>query len=212
VRLGISPAMQRTSFVLIAILMARIISEWGATAIAVQKVGVQIEALTFMTVSGFGTALSSLSGQAFGAGRYQKQWDYYKAGFLSAAVIGIFTGTLFILSPEPLIRLFFHEKESILMGNNYLRILGYSQIFMCLEILTAGAFYGFGKTHIPALTSVSLTALRIPLALFLIYPLNQGLSGAWWSISISSMAKGSLLSILFVIILHRFLKNHPSKP
>ena len=45
VGLGISPAIQRVSFTIIAIMMARIISNWGATAIAVQKVGVQIEAI-----------------------------------------------------------------------------------------------------------------------------------------------------------------------
>lgn len=211
-KLGVSPAIQRIVFVVIAIFMARIISEWGAVAIAVQKVGVQIEAITFMTVSGFGSALSTLSGQAFGAGRYKKQWDYYCAGVWAAFAIGVSTSLLFVFAPGLLISLFFHDPESMSMGKEYLVILGYSQLFMCIEILTAGAFYGFGRTYIPALTSISLTALRIPLALFLIYQWHWGLSGVWWSISMSSMAKGILLSVLFIVILHRFLKINTSKP
>jgi len=211
-KLGVSPSIQRIVFVIIAIFMARIISEWGAVAIAVQKVGVQIEAITFMTVSGFGSALSTLSGQAYGARRYRKQWDYYCAGLWAALMIGISTTLLFVLAPGPLVSLFFHDPESVAMGKEYLIILGYSQLFMCLEILTAGAFFGFGRTHIPALTSVGLTVIRIPLALFLIYQWHWGLSGVWWSISMSSMAKGTLLCILFIVIIHRFLKHNTSKP
>ncbi|MDD4033511.1 MAG: MATE family efflux transporter [Bacteroidales bacterium] len=211
-KLGVSPSIQRIVFVIIAIFMARIISEWGAVAIAVQKVGVQIEALTFMTVSGFGSALSTLSGQAYGARRYRKQWDYYCAGLWAALMIGISTTLLFVFAPGPLVSLFFHDPESIAMSKEYLIILGYSQLFMCIEILTAGAFFGFGRTHIPALTSISLTVIRIPLALFLIYQWHWGLSGVWWSISMSSMAKGTLLCILFIVIIHRFLKRNTSKP
>ena len=38
----------------------------------------------------------------------------------------------------------------MLKGADYLRILGYSQLFMCLEITTTGAFSGFGNTITPS--------------------------------------------------------------
>lgn len=52
---------------------------------------------------------------------------------------------------------------------DYLRILGVSQLFMSLEITTAGAFSGYGKTVPPSVISIVFTALRIPLALILVH-------------------------------------------
>ena len=204
--LGISPTIQRISFTIIAIGMARIISQWGASAIAVQKVGIQIEAITFMTAGGFMTALAALSGKAYGAKNYEAQWNVFKSGIILAFMIGILTSSILILFPESLFSLFLSEKESIEMGRDYLIILGYSQLFMCLELMATGAFFGWGRTNIPAITGISLTLLRIPMALLFIHFWSNSLSSVWWSISISSMAKGSILVLLFVIMFKSFKK------
>ena len=88
------------------------------------------------------------------------------------------------------------------MGVDYLRILAVSQLFMCMEITTAGAFNGLGHTIPPAVEGILLTAARIPLALLLILtPL--GLNGIWWSITSTSIFKGVLLLIWFLFFLKR---------
>jgi putative MATE family efflux protein len=208
--LGISPAIQRISFTFVAIMMARIISNWGATAIAVQKVGIQIEAISYMTAGGFMTALASISGKAYGAMDYDKQWNIFRKGMLLAFAIGLITSTLFIVFPRTLFSIFLKEKDSIAMGSEYLTILGFSQLFMCMELMSMGAFFGWGKTNIPAITGISLTVLRIPMALVFIHFLNNSISSVWWSISISSIAKGTLLSLLFAVLFKTFLKNRQS--
>jgi putative MATE family efflux protein len=152
--LGISPTVQRVSFTLIAIMMARIISNWGSTAIAVQKVGVQIEAISYMTAGGFMSALASISGKAFGAGNYDKQWNVFRSGVFLAVATGLITSTVLIAFPKTLFSIFLHDPESLLMGRDYLVILGFSQLFMCLELMATGAFFGWGRTHIPAITGI----------------------------------------------------------
>ena len=61
-----------------------------------------------------------------------------------------------------LFSLFINEPEVIKQGADYLRILGYSQVFMCLEITTTGAFFGVGKTMIPSVISTILQDLEYP--------------------------------------------------
>ena len=68
---------------------------------------------------------------------------------------------------------------------------------MCLEITTAGAFYGIGKTMTPSLISIIFTGLRVPVAIILFKPELLGINGVWWSISGSSIIKGIILVILF---------------
>lgn len=206
--LGISPTVQRVSFTLIAIGMARIISNWGASAIAVQKVGVQIEAISYMTAGGFMSALSSISGKAFGAKNYNEQWNVFCSGIIIALVIGFITSAALIMFPNTLFSIFLSDKESLVMGREYLIILGFSQLFMCLEFMATGSFFGWGKTNIPAITGISLTLIRIPMAIFFIHFWDYSLSSVWWSISISSIAKGILLVTLYIILFKMFLKKY----
>ena len=106
---------------------------------------------------------------------------------------GFFCTIVLIVFPAPIFRIFIPEAAVLPMGIDYLRILGVSQLFMCMEITTAGAFSGLGRTLPPSIVSTSLTVARIPMALLLIStPL--GLNGIWWSITISSICKGIVLT------------------
>lgn len=205
--LGVSPTVQRVSFTIVAIVMARIISNWGPTAIAVQKIGIQIEAISYMTAGGFLSALSTISGLAYGAGDYRKQGQAFKSGMLIAFVLGTATSVLLIVFAKPLFSIFLSDRESLEMGTEYLIILGYSQLFMVLELVATGAFFGWGKTNIPAITGIALTVLRIPMALTFIQLWQQELASVWWSISISSMLKGTILSVLFVVLFKAFIRK-----
>ncbi|MGE5393522.1 MAG: MATE family efflux transporter [Candidatus Saccharibacteria bacterium] len=207
VRLGISPTIQRVSFTIVAIGMARIISDWGATAIAVQKVGIQVEAISYMTAGGFLSALSTISGQAYGAGNYRKQWQAFRSGILLAFILGTITSAVLIVFARPLFSIFLSDTQSVTMGTEYLEILGFSQLFMVLELIATGAFFGWGKTNIPAITGISLTVLRIPMALAFISLWRNELSSVWWSISLSSMAKGTILVLLYVVLFKSFISK-----
>lgn len=210
-KLGISPTFQRVSFTIVAIVMARIISDWGPTAIAVQKIGVHIEAISYMTAGGFLAALSTISGQAFGAGDFRKQWQAFRSGMLLAFVLGTITSAILIIFAEPLFSIFLNDAESIVMGREYLVILGFSQLFMVVELMATGAFFGWGKTNIPAISGIALTVLRIPMALAFIAIWQNDLASVWWSISISSMLKGILLAVLFIVLFKSFIKRQNAK-
>jgi len=210
-RMGVSTTFQRVSFTIVAIFMARIISNWGATAIAVQKVGIQIEAISFMTAGGFLSALSTISGMAYGAGDYRKQWQAFRSGMLLAFILGSVTSVVIILFAEPLFSIFLSDSESLKMGKEYLIILGFSQLFMVMELMATGAFFGWGKPNIPAITGIALTTLRIPMALLFIEFWNNALSSVWWSISISSMLKGTILTVLYVILFKACIRKQKTE-
>lgn len=200
IRLGLPVALQSGLFTIFAMFIARIISQWGATAIAVQKVGSQIEAISWMTAGGFSTALGAFVGQNYGA----KKWDrIYKGYFIAlgiVSIIGIGATCLLIFSAGPIFSFFIPEEEAIGYGISYLRILGISQLFMCLEIATSGAFNGIGKTVPPSIVGIIFNALRIPSAMIL-SGYFLGLNGVWWSISMSSVFKGVILTSWFISVL-----------
>lgn len=69
IRIGLPTAIHSMLFTVISMVLARIITAWGASAIAVQKVTAQIEAISWRSAQGFGTALTTYVGQNYGAGK-----------------------------------------------------------------------------------------------------------------------------------------------
>lgn len=201
-RLGMPVALQSGLFTGFAMITARIIAGWGPIPIAVQKVGSQIEAISWMTSGGFQTAMAAFVGQNYGARKWPRIFKGYFSGMAIMSGFGLFATGLLIFAGRPIFSVFIPEKETIAYGVTYLRILGLSQLFMCLEATTAGAFNGLGKTVPPSVVSVTLNGLRIPLALIL-SSTALGLNGVWWAISISSILKGLVLPIWYIILLKR---------
>ncbi|MEG1256177.1 MATE family efflux transporter [Clostridium sp.] len=204
-KLGFPTGMQQGLFTTFSILIARVIGGWGEVPIAVQKVGCQIEAITWMTAGGFSTALSSFVGQNYGARKYDRIKKGYKATIMIAGVVGILSTILLVVGGEWIFSLFIPEAKAISLGKDYLRILGYSQLFMCIEITTVGLFNGLGRTFIPVIISIILTGLRVPAAMILATPNLLGIDGVWWSISISSIFKGIAIVIVLWYMIRRGL-------
>lgn len=194
-RMGLPITIQRVTFTLISIIIAKIIVRFGSDAIAVQKVGIQIESISFMTIGGLQGAIAAFFGQNYGAHRIDRIQQGYHNALAITSVFGIFISLIFILFPQQLFSLFLSDETSLMLGTDYMRIIGFSQLFMCMELMTVGAFNGIGKTHIPPIFSITLTALRIPLALILSEPF--GLNGVWMSIALTSVFKGVVLVFWF---------------
>ena len=203
IRLSLPVALQNALFSIIGMFIAKIIAPWGHTPIAVQKIGSQIEAISWMTAGGFSTALSTFVGQNYGA----KKWDRIYKGYFVAiglvSIIGVGATLLLTFGAGPVFSVFLNEEEAVAHGIAYLKILGLSQLFMCIEITTAGAFNGLGKTVPPSIIGIVFNALRIPGAMILSAPHLLGLNGIWWSISISSIFKGVILTSWFILFLRR---------
>lgn len=199
VRLGLPIAVQSLIFTGISMMIARLIAGWGDAAVAVQKVGSQIESISWMTADGFGSAVNAFTAQNYGAGRQNR----VKKGYASAMGVmmawGVFTTFVLIAFPEVLFRIFITEANVIPMGVDYLRILGFSQLFMCTEAASAGTFQGLGKTLPPSAVGILFTALRIPLAMIL-SGTGLGLGGIWWSITLSSVLKGMILPAWLILL------------
>ncbi|NLJ80228.1 MAG: MATE family efflux transporter [Firmicutes bacterium] len=193
-KMGFPVALQSAFFTIVAMIVARIIAQWGPLPIAVQKVGSQIESISWMTAGGFQAAMSAFVGQNHGAGKWDRVYKGYFVGLGIVAVLGIFATVLLIFAARPIFSIFIPEEETIRCGVTYLKILGLSQFWMTVEIITAGAFIGRGRTFPPSIVGIVFNGLRIPGALWLSSTF-LGLEGVWWAITISSILKGLVLSV-----------------
>lgn len=206
VKIGFPPAIQDSLFSAISMVIARLISGWGDAAVAVQKVGSQIESISWMMAGGFSTAINAFIAQNYGAGKKERIRRGYRTAMVIMAVWGAFTSFLLLVFPEFFFRIFITEAEVIPMGVEYLRIIGISEIFMCLEGAATGAFQGMGKTVPPSVTGVVLNTLRIPTAILLSATALE-LNGVWWALSLSCVLKGTVLPVWFFFVFRKYYKK-----
>ena len=198
ISLGTPIATQRTLFTLVTIILGRFISSYGADAIAAQRVGIQIETLNLRIMGGLNGAMASYTGQNYGAKKIHRIREGYMKTLLVGVTYGLFITLIFVAFSKQLAGVFISNSNTTLdIASDYLIIVGLSQVFGAIEIISNGMFTGIGLPKIPATISVTCTLLRIPVAIILMK--YFGVNGIWLSISISSVAKG-----LIVLIVYRF--------
>ena len=201
-RIGLPVAVQNLFFSSLSMIIARLVAGWGDAAVAVQKVGSQIESITWMTADGFSTALNAFVAQNYGAGKYDRIKQGYRRAVGLIGGWGLFTTAVLMAFPAFLFGLFIPDPQLAPMGVSYLRILGVSQMFMCIEGVSAAAFQGIGRPIPSSVCCILGNAARIPMAMAL-SATALALDGIWWSISISSIAKGVVVTAILFWVLRR---------
>lgn len=197
-RIGIPTAIQGMAYCAISMVLTRMVSGYGAEAVATQRVGGQIESISWNTADGFAAALNAFIAQNYGAGKNDRVRKGYKAALWTVGVWGVLISLAFICFPNAIADIFFHEPKAIETAVGYLVIIGFSEAFMCVELTTVGALSGLGRTRLCSIISITFTSARIPLAIILGGMI--GLSGIWWALSVTSIVKGIIFTCTFLWI------------
>lgn len=204
-RIGFPAGVQSILYATASLLLARLIAAYGDAAVAVQRVGGQVETLSWMTAEGLSSAVNAYNAQNYGAGLWPRLHRGYRVALRLSLAVGALSTALFLLFPEAIMGVFFREAEVLAIGRDYLVILAYSQFFMIAEIVTTGAFAGYGETRIPSVLITLLTLGRVPAA-YLLLRGGLGLNGIFWAISASSLLKAALLVPWFLLYQRRLEK------
>ncbi|MDR0961959.1 MAG: MATE family efflux transporter [Mediterranea sp.] len=199
-KLGLPAAALNTLFSFVNMFLSRTAStQGGHIGLMAFTTGGQIEAVTWNTAQGLSTALSTFVAQNYAAGEQQRVKQAWYTILRFSFVVGGLCSVLFILFGNEIFSIFVPEPEAYRVGGDYLRIDGYSQMFMMLEITMQGIFYGLGRPLPPAIISISCNYMRIPVALLLVHA-GMGVDAIWWAVSGTTVAKGVISTGWFLYI------------
>ena len=200
IKIGLPVATLNVLFAFVNMFLGRTASSVGGhIGLMAMTTSGQIEAITWNTSQGFSTALSAFIAQNYAARKIGRIMKAIKTTLWMTLIFGTICSLAFIFWGNNIFSIFVPEREAYEAGGLSLRIDGYSQLFMMLEIVIQGVFYGIGRTLPPAIISITCNYLRIPMALFLV-SLGWGLPGIWWSICITSILKGIIILVWFLLI------------
>ncbi len=163
--------------------VVRIVSPFGAVAVASYTLAVRILMFTILPAWGLSNAAATLTGQNLGAAQPERAercvWltGLYNMIFLTVVAAGM------ILFPVPILGLFTADEGIIRLGSQYLRVLSFGYPFYAWGMVMVQAFNGAGDTGTPTwLNAIAFWMLEIPLAWFLTNAWAHGPVGAAWAI------------------------------
>ncbi len=195
VRVGLPLGVEGALFSLIYVLLTRVTTNFGTPALAALAIGHKLEMFNYFVCAGMGAAATTLVGQNLGAGDPRRaRRCAWRALYLTALPVGLVTLAM-VSFPQAAVRVFVDDPSVLALGVTYVLLVGMSQLFMAAEVVLLGAFAGAQWTGVPAIFEVGLTALRVPLAAWLVWQ-GWGVEGIWFAITSTTIVKGTLLALL----------------
>ncbi len=196
-KIGFPMFTQQLTFISVYWFLIKIVHTYGETAAAGMGIGNRMESFSYLTCFGFSLAASTMVGQNLGANKPER------AAKCAWITIGLAVGltsiisVIFLTIPEHIAMIFSDDPVVIQIASDYLIILGYSQIFMAIEIVLEGSFSGAGNTIPPMVVMIPGAVIRIPLAYYLCFDLNWGINGVWWTLTFTTVIKAMVLAYWF---------------
>lgn len=168
------------------ILNAILVTVGGTDAVAVYTSGWRVVMFAIIPIIGLGTAVTAVSGAAYGARRFERMETVHRFAITLGMGIGIATSAItWILAPY-IVVLFTYAPESAHLAAPivaFLRTMCFFYPFVPPGAISSSVFQGAGK----GFTSLSLNILRsfVFIAVFayiLAITLGWGPGGVWWGI------------------------------
>jgi len=197
-KVGVPLGLEGAFFSVIYIFLTKVTTDFGTPAVAALGVGHKLELLNYFVCAGMGAAATTLVGQNLGAGNPARAARAtWRTLFLTCLPVGAVTLVL-VSYPDQAVAVFNADPEVVSAGTTYVLLASLSQLFMAFEVVCLSAFAGAQWTAVPAVVEMGFTAARVPVAMGLI-ALGLGVEGVWIAIAGTTVIKGSLLGIMFLV-------------
>jgi putative MATE family efflux protein len=178
--------------------LVRIISVFGASALAGYTIAIRVVVFAILPSWGLSNAAATLVGQNLGAKKPERaELAVWRTGLYNMIFLGVI-GVFFVFFAEPIIRLFTQDPAVVPLGASCLRIVSYGNIGYAYAFVMMQAFNGAGDTVTPTIVNFfGFWLLEIPLAYWLAIPLGFSSNGVFWSIVVAEGSIAIASAILF---------------
>lgn len=178
--------------------LVRIVSLFGAAALAGYTIAVRIVVFAILPSWGLSNAAATLVGQNLGAKQPERaETSVWRTGLYNMLFLGS-VGIVFVIFAEPIVRLFTNDPEVVPLGAMALRIISYGNIGYAYGMVMLQSFNGAGDTLTPTIVNFfGFWLFEIPLAYWLAIKLGLHTRGVYFSIVIAEGAIALASVLLF---------------
>lgn len=202
IRYGFVSAMQQTTVQLGKIAIQGVVNTMGVTATAAFTAINRIDDYAYIPEQNIGHAMTSVMAQNRGAGETKRVSAAFRVGMYIELVYGAVMGILLLLFANPVMKLFTHDADTIILGERYLHLIALMYIVPAVTNGIQGYFRGMGDLKVTLWSSLMNMGARVLSCMILVFVCKMGITALPWS-----YLTGWTAMILYELLLFR----HPSK-
>jgi putative MATE family efflux protein len=178
--------------------LVRIVSLFGAAALAGYTIAIRIVIFAILPSWGLSNAAATLVGQNLGANQPERaETSVWRTAFYNMLFLGS-VGVIFVMFAEPIVRLFTHDPAVVPLAASCLRIISYGNVGYAYGMVMLQSFNGAGDTVTPTIVNFfGFWLLEIPLAYWLAIRVGMHSNGVFYSIVIAEAAIAVASVLLF---------------
>lgn len=178
--------------------LVRIVSVFGAAAVAGYTIAIRVVVFVIMPSWGLSNAAATLVGQNLGAQQPERaEKSVWRTGLYNMLFLGG-VGVLLAIFAEPIVRLVTTDPAVVAPAAACLRILSYGNVGYAYGMVMLQAFNGAGDTVTPTVVFLfGYWMLEIPLAYWLAILAGLGANGVYWAIMAAEGAIAATGVLLF---------------
>lgn len=191
--LGTPLALERATLSIGQIVLTILVTRIGTVSLAAHHLAITAESITYMPVSGFSIAATTLVAQSLGAQKQEMALDFAKRCLRWGILLMTGTGVLMFIFSKELMGFFTPDIAVIALGSKVLRIEAFAQPFFAMSIVIGGILRGGGDTKWPFINSlIGMWLVRLGPAAILILGFGIGLEAAWACMVADLVVRGLL--------------------
>lgn len=161
-RMGVPAALQSIMYSVSNIVIQTAINDFGTDTVAAWTAYGKMDVVFWMTVSSMGLAITTFSGQNFGAGKIDRLKQGVRISVWMSMGMAVALSVLLFAFAHPIMSIFTPDGDVLRIGVDMVRFLVPTYITYVLIELLAGAVRGAGKAMAPTLISLfGVCALRL---------------------------------------------------
>jgi putative MATE family efflux protein len=178
--------------------VVRIVSLFGAAAVAGYTISIRIVIFFILPSWGLSNAAATLVGQNLGAGKPDRaERAVWRTGFYNMLFLGA-VGVIFFIFATPVIRIFVSDSAVVPIATRALRTFSCGNVGFAYGMVMLQAFNGAGDTVTPTIVNFfGFWVLELPLAWWLATQTRLHSEGAFLAIVVAECAVAAAGMILF---------------
>lgn len=186
IRIGVPLSLQFSLIAVSCMALQKVVNSFGSIAMAAFTATSRMEQVIHQPYQTLGTALSTYTGQNYGAGKHDRVEDGFRRAMLIMVAFSLMMLPVMQFFGDNIIRLFVQKEETevIAMGAGALRITSYFYACLGSIYVVRGVLNGLGDAFFALLNGIVEVIGRFTLPILLTTYAGVGVWGIWWSVGI----------------------------
>lgn len=178
-KLGVPLSLQFSMIAISCMALQKVVNNFGAVAVAAFTATSRVEQVIHQPYQTLGAALSTYSGQNYGAKKFNRLIQGYKKSMLMMMIFSFAMLPVMQFFSKGIIRLFVNDPQVIEMGSRALQITSWFYVFLGIIYMVRGVLNGVGDAFFSFVNGLTEIVGRFTVPFILTAVSFIGLWGIW---------------------------------